>query len=161
MNCCHKIGDHLRHRHPGGGGALHHGGGRLPGADGCCLKGQGVQRETLNKLAVEIGLDKLIKYSTRSSCHNSYMYGNAFKAFIGAIYLDQGYERCKLFMEQRIINRYIDLDKIDVYKRQPQIETTGILTRDAKCILAESIESITSRWLIRFSSVRIFSQICV
>ena len=71
-----------------------------------------VQRETLNKLAVEIGLDKLIKYSTRSSSHNSYMYGNAFEAFIGAIYLDQGYERCKLFMEQRIINRYIDLDKI-------------------------------------------------
>ena len=71
-----------------------------------------VQRETLNKLAVEIGLDKLIKYSTRSSSHNSYMYGNAFEAFIGAIYLDQGYKRCKLFMEQRIINRYIDLDKI-------------------------------------------------
>ena len=44
-----------------------------------------VQRETLNKLAVEIGLDKLIKYSTRSSSHNSYMYGNAFEAFIGAI----------------------------------------------------------------------------
>ena len=71
-----------------------------------------VQRETLNKLAVEIGLDKLIKYSTRSSSHNSYMYGNAFEAFIGAIYLDQGYGRCKQFMEQRIINRYIDLDKI-------------------------------------------------
>lgn len=71
-----------------------------------------VQRETLNKLAVEIGLDKLIKYSTRSSSHNSYMYGNAFEAFIGAIYLDQGYERCKQFMEERIINRYIDLDKL-------------------------------------------------
>ncbi|MDD3036360.1 ribonuclease III [Bacteroides sp.] len=71
-----------------------------------------VQRETLNKLAVEIGLDKLIKYSTRSSSHNSYMYGNAFEAFIGAIYLDQGYERCKQFMEQQIINRYIDLDII-------------------------------------------------
>ena len=38
------------------------------------------------------------------------MYGNAFEAFIGAIYLDQGYERCKQFMEERIINRYIDLD---------------------------------------------------
>ena len=71
-----------------------------------------VQRETLNKLAVEIGLDKLIKYSTRSSSHNSYLYGNAFEAFIGAIYLDQGYARCKQFMEQRIINRYIDLDKL-------------------------------------------------
>ena len=61
-----------------------------------------VQRETLNKLAVEIGLDKLVKYSTRSSSHNSYMYGNAFEAFIGAIYLDQGYDRCKQFMEEKI-----------------------------------------------------------
>ena len=69
-----------------------------------------VQRETLNKLAVEIGLDKLVKYSTRSSSHNSYMYGNAFEAFIGAIYLDQGYERCKQFMEKKILKNYIDLD---------------------------------------------------
>lgn len=71
-----------------------------------------VQRETLNKLAIEIGLDKLVKYSTRSSSHNSYMYGNAFEAFIGAIYLDQGYERCKQFMEKKILKNYIDLDKM-------------------------------------------------
>ena len=71
-----------------------------------------VQRETLNKLAVEIGLDKLVKYSARSSSHNSYMYGNAFEAFIGAIYLDQGYKRCKRFMEEKIFKNYIDLDKM-------------------------------------------------
>lgn len=71
-----------------------------------------VQRETLNKLAVEIGLDKLIIYSARSSSHNSYMYGNAFEAFIGAIYLDQGYRKCKKFLEKRIIDKYIDLDKL-------------------------------------------------
>ena len=71
-----------------------------------------VQRETLNKLAVEIGLDKLVKYSTRSSSHNSYMYGNAFEAFIGAIYLDQGYERCMRFLEEKIFKNYIDLDKM-------------------------------------------------
>jgi ribonuclease III len=61
---------------------------------------------------VEIGLDKLVKYSTRSSSHNSYMYGNAFEAFIGAIYLDQGYDRCKQFMEEKIFKNYIDLDKM-------------------------------------------------
>lgn len=71
-----------------------------------------VQRETLNKLAVEIGLDKLVKSSTRSCSHNSYMYGNAFEAFIGAIYIDQGYERCMEFMQKRIFNRYIDLEKM-------------------------------------------------
>ncbi|MCD8182944.1 MAG: ribonuclease III [Bacteroides sp.] len=71
-----------------------------------------VQRETLNKLAVEIGLDKLVKYSSRSSSHNSYMYGNAFEAFIGAIYLDQGYDRCMQFMEEKIFKKYLDLDKM-------------------------------------------------
>lgn len=71
-----------------------------------------VQRETLNKLAVDIGLDKLVKSSTRSSSHNSYMYGNAFEAFIGAIYIDQGYDCCKQFMEKKIFKSYIDLDKM-------------------------------------------------
>lgn len=71
-----------------------------------------VQRETLNRVAVEIGLDKLIKYTTRQSSHNSYMCGNAFEALIGAIYLDRGYRACKQFMEERIINQYLNLEKI-------------------------------------------------
>lgn len=71
-----------------------------------------VQRETLNKLAVEIGLDKLIKATAHSSSHNSYMLGNAFEAFIGAIYLDRGYEQCKQFMQEKIIGRYIDLEQL-------------------------------------------------
>ncbi len=71
-----------------------------------------VQRETLNKLAVEIGLDKLVKYATRSSSHNSYMYGNAFEAFVGAIYLDRGYECCKRFIEKKIFKSYIDLEQM-------------------------------------------------
>ena len=71
-----------------------------------------VQRETLNNIAISIGLDKLIKYSSRQSSHNSYMSGNAFEALIGAIYLDRGYRACKKFMEKRIIGQYINLDKI-------------------------------------------------
>ena len=71
-----------------------------------------VQRETLNKLAVEIGLDKLVKTSNRSQSHNSYLYGNAFEAFIGAIYLDSGYDCCMQSMEEKILKQYIDLDKM-------------------------------------------------
>jgi ribonuclease-3 len=71
-----------------------------------------VQRETLNRVAGEIGLDKLVKYSSRHSSHNSYMGGNAFEALVGAIYLDRGYEACKAFMEHRILGAYIDVDKI-------------------------------------------------
>jgi ribonuclease-3 len=71
-----------------------------------------VQRETLNRIAGEIGLDKLVKYSSRQSSHNSYMGGNAFEALVGAIYLDRGYQACMDFMEHRILAKYIDLDKV-------------------------------------------------
>jgi ribonuclease-3 len=71
-----------------------------------------VQRETLNRIAGEIGLDKLVKFTSRQPSHNSYMGGNAFEALVGAIYLDRGYEACKEFMERRIIGAYIDVDKI-------------------------------------------------
>ena len=71
-----------------------------------------VQRDTLNRVAVKIGLDKLIKFTTRQSSHNSYMCGNAFEALVGAIYLDQGYQACMDFMEKRIIEKYLNLDKV-------------------------------------------------
>ena len=71
-----------------------------------------VQRETLNRVAVELGLDKMVVYSAKLSSHNNHMYGNALEALIGAIYLDQGYRMCYHFVEDVIINKYIDLDNI-------------------------------------------------
>ncbi len=71
-----------------------------------------VSRETLNRVAEQIGLLQLIKFNTRQSAHNSYMGGNAFEALIGAIYLDKGYDVCKHFIEHRIIGKYIDIEKI-------------------------------------------------
>lgn len=71
-----------------------------------------VQRDTLNRVAVEIGLDKLIQYSISSSSHNSYMCGNAFEALIGAIYLDRGYNCCMQFINERILHRLLDIDKV-------------------------------------------------
>ena len=71
-----------------------------------------VKRESLNEIALKIGLDRFITCSMHISSHNSYLYGNAFEALIGAIYLDQGYEFCKQFVETRIIDSFIDLDKL-------------------------------------------------
>ena len=71
-----------------------------------------VSRESLNHVAEQIGLSKLIKFSIRHSSHNSYMGGNAFEALVGAIYLDRGYAYCKDFMEHRIIGPYINLNKV-------------------------------------------------
>lgn len=71
-----------------------------------------VQRETLNKLAQEMGINQLILSNGRSSSHNSYMGGNAFEALVGAIYLDRGYNACMRFMKKRILAQMINIDKV-------------------------------------------------
>jgi ribonuclease-3 len=77
------------------------------------LRSKIVKRETLNDLAVKIGLDKLLIHSDRLiSSHNNYMNGNAFEAFMGAIYLDRGYDYCMYFIKERILTRYINIDKM-------------------------------------------------
>ena len=77
------------------------------------LRSKIVKRETLNELAVNIGLDKLVKHSDHmGNAHNNNMNGNAFEAFLAAIYLDRGYDYCMAFMKDRIFAKYIDIDQM-------------------------------------------------
>ncbi|MGN1229935.1 MAG: ribonuclease III [Prevotella sp.] len=71
-----------------------------------------VQRDTLNKLAQEMGINRLILSSGHSNSHNNYMGGNAFEALVGAIYLDRGYDMCMRFMQKRILSQLINIDKV-------------------------------------------------
>lgn len=71
-----------------------------------------VQRETLGRLAKEMGLSRLIMSSGRSAMHNSYMGGNAFEALVGAIYLDRGYSACMEFWEKRVMGKFLNVDKV-------------------------------------------------
>ena len=69
-----------------------------------------VQRDTLNRLARETGLDSLVKKNTTGRTHNNYLGGNAFEALVGAVYLDRGYRHCHWFVSHRIIGKLVDLD---------------------------------------------------
>ena len=72
-----------------------------------------VQRETLNRLALDLGLDKLLKTSTpKSAPSNTHVYGNALEALIGAIYLDQGYRVAKKFVQERLVKQYLDMETV-------------------------------------------------
>lgn len=72
-----------------------------------------VKRDSLNQLAIEIGLDKLVKVTKYVNAHtNNNIYGNALEAIMGAIYLDYGYKQCKLFVNERILKSFADLDII-------------------------------------------------
>ncbi|MCC8155282.1 MAG: ribonuclease III [Tannerellaceae bacterium] len=71
-----------------------------------------VQRENLNRIAVELGLHKMVVYSAKLNTHHNHLYGSALEALIGAIYLDKGYEVCYHFVEEYIIKRHTDLERI-------------------------------------------------
>ena len=71
-----------------------------------------VQRETLNKLANDLGITRLILSSGHSQSHNSYLGGNAFEALVGALYLDHGYTACMKFMKKQILGELINIDKV-------------------------------------------------
>ena len=71
-----------------------------------------VSRESLGKLAGEMGLTDLIQSSGQPRSHNSYMAGNAFEALVGAIYLDQGYDAVMRFMKKRILAQMVNIDKV-------------------------------------------------
>ena len=71
-----------------------------------------VQRETLNKLATDLGLDKLIVSSTRNLAHNTNIYGDALEALIAAIYLDQGYRVAKKFVYETMIKQHLDIENV-------------------------------------------------
>ena len=71
-----------------------------------------VSRDTLGKIANEMGLGNLLLSAGHSTSHNSYVEGNALEALVGAIYLDRGYEACLEFFEKRVLGRYVDIDKV-------------------------------------------------
>jgi ribonuclease-3 len=70
-----------------------------------------VQRESLNEIALKLGIDKKIYSLKYAFVHNKYMWGNALEALIGAIYIDKGYVVTCKFVE-RIVEEYLKLEKI-------------------------------------------------
>ncbi len=75
------------------------------------MRSKMVKRKHLNLLALRLGLDKLIIAQTNPVNVSKHLYGNAFEALVGAIYIDKGYQRTSVFISQ-IIKRYVNLDRL-------------------------------------------------
>jgi ribonuclease-3 len=72
-----------------------------------------VSRASLNKLSQKLGLDKLINYSTDGRSKFRSVNGDAFEAFIGALYLDKGFEYTRKIIITRIVDMHIDLETLE------------------------------------------------
>jgi ribonuclease-3 len=77
------------------------------------LRSKLVSREHLNKLSQKIGLDVFIKKDSTNISLSRSINGDAFEAFIGAVYLDKGYRFTRNMIINRIIDTYIDVDDLE------------------------------------------------
>lgn len=75
------------------------------------LRSKMVSRSFLNQLAIDMGLDSFLETSADTRRSKS-IFGDAFEALIGAIYLDRGYTICKKFIVEKVIPDYIELGKL-------------------------------------------------
>ncbi len=69
-----------------------------------------VNRASLNDISLRLGLDRMLDYDRHGNWSNRSIFGNTLEAFIGALYLDQGYKRARTFIVRRILTSHINLD---------------------------------------------------
>ncbi|MDR3681352.1 MAG: ribonuclease III [Flavipsychrobacter sp.] len=78
------------------------------------LRSRIVRRETLNNVALRMGLNKMVQYNQNDrGLSRSHIFGNALEALIGAVYLDQGFAKTRRFIIKQMVKNYIDLDVLE------------------------------------------------
>lgn len=71
-----------------------------------------VNREVLNQLAISMGFDNILVSNVTSLNNTRNLYGDAFEAFIGSVFLDIGFKRTRKLFIKKVLNKYLDIDKI-------------------------------------------------
>jgi len=72
-----------------------------------------VSRVNLNRLARKMGMDKILQTTTdltRTPSHS--LFGDAFEAVIGAIYLDKGYNFTKKVVVRNVIEMHLNIEEL-------------------------------------------------
>ena len=75
------------------------------------LRSKIVNREALRLISIKLGISNLVVSRITSDKHR-YLYGDALESFIGAVYLDRGYEKTTFFVEDRILKHHVNLHKL-------------------------------------------------
>ena len=71
-----------------------------------------VNRDILNQIATSMGIDKILISNVSSGHPTKHLYGDAFEALIGAVFLDKGFKKTKKFFMVNVLQRYLDFEKI-------------------------------------------------
>jgi len=71
-----------------------------------------VNRDVLNHLAISMGINKILISKVNSSHLTKNLYGDAFEALIGSVFLDKGFKKTKKVFIKNVLNKYLNLSLI-------------------------------------------------
>jgi ribonuclease-3 len=72
-----------------------------------------VSRKHLNELGKDLNLLKFVESKIPKSHFGENIHGNVFEALVGAIYLDRGHGFCEKFINERVIEPYVDIEQLE------------------------------------------------
>ena len=71
-----------------------------------------VSRQSLHRIASILGLDKHVISNAAGNSTQKHIYGDAFEAMMGAIYLDQGYDFVNRLLINEIFAKHLSIDEV-------------------------------------------------
>src|SRR6185436_2195902 len=107
-----------------------------------------VSRENLKSLAMKIGIDKMVQKDVSTVGFRS-MYGDAFEALIGAIYLDKGYKAAQKFILDRIISIHLDLNEMEATELNFKSKVLNWGQKEKHNVVFETVEENSTTRLIK------------
>lgn len=107
-----------------------------------------VSRDNLKQIALKIGINEYLRKDTGPGSYRS-MYGDAFEALVGAIYLDKGYEYARKFIFERIVKHHVDLHAMELTESNFKSRILNWSQKEKHNVVFEVIEEDTKSKLIK------------
>jgi ribonuclease-3 len=103
------------------------------------MRSKMVSRVYLNRLAIKIGIDKLINFDSSNRLYKS-ICGDTFEALIGAIYLDKGFKFTENIILKRIIRNHVDMEELEIQDLNFKSKLINWAQRNRKSITFDARE---------------------
>jgi ribonuclease-3 len=124
------------------------------------MRSRMVSRAYLNKLAIKIGIEKLIQYDPSNRLYKS-ICGDTFEALVGAVYLDKGFDFTEKMLLNRIIRFHVDVEELENQDLNFKSKLINYTQKTRKSILFDAREELNGdKQKLYYVTVLVNDKIC-
>lgn len=105
------------------------------------MRSKMVNRVTLNDIALKMGLKKITYFNKfDNSLRISQIFGNTLEAVVGAVYLDKGFKKTKLWVMERIIIPHLFMEELEHLEINHKNKLYGWANKNGKNLEFETLD---------------------